>query len=93
MTDANGWPIHVGSLVRVERAGQRAWRGWVLELTQDSQGRDAVKVREERRGHVRHALAFEASVLRPSDLQRARAVGIDRTMQHVSEQSKRARRL
>jgi len=59
--DKEGWPILIGSYVRVERLGLKSWRAWVTEI--EAEG--VLKLRDND-GRMRHAKATEAVVIRPS---------------------------
>ncbi len=88
--DRNGYGLTVGCFVKIERE-HNALKGWI---TQIEHVKGLVWVRCSSRGGAPRPCALEeVVVVRPSDIDKARAIGHQRTVEHTSQQARRIKRL
>ncbi len=86
--DRHGYGVTVGCFVKVERE-HHGFKGWVTELDEKT-----VWVRcAARAGAPRPVKTEEVVVLRPSGIDKARAVGHVRRQEDAGKQARRARGL
>lgn len=86
MVDRNGYTIREGCLVRVDLPIWRvSTRAWVTKL---ENGR-ATLVTEQAR---RHVIRIEHLIVcKPTDMQRARQIGVNKTLKGISQSAQRKR--
>ena len=89
MKDRNGFPIIEGCLVRYWEYGRGRY-GWVLQVLRHKK---LLRVMDAERWAKRYVPLSAAVVTKPSQFQQAHAIGMAKTIKHVSEQAKRARGL
>ena len=88
--DRDGWPIGPDFLVRIEPAtGGRKFRAWVRSWDPEL---GVLTVQCATRAHIRRVRPEECAVVPPSTLDRARRIGQEKTIKHVSERAQKARR-
>ena len=88
--DRNGYGISVGCFVKIERE-HNTLKGWITEIDILN---GIVWVRCSSRGGAPRPCDLEHTiVVRPSDIDKARAVGHQRTVEHASKEARRKSRL
>lgn len=83
--DRKGLAIGPDSLLRVTSPTGK-WKGWVVGYDEE---RDLLTLRDYKKTFERYAKPEHCAVIRPSDMDRARKLGQDRTLVYYSDKLKR----
>ena len=83
--DRNGFSLGSNSLLRVNGPNGR-WRGWMVSYDEE---RDLFTLRDYKKAFERYAKPEHCTAARPSDMDKARRLGQDRTLVYYSDKLKR----
>jgi hypothetical protein len=84
--DQNGQAIGPDSLVRIVAATGPKMRGWVLEYDEE---KNILTLQDSKRGIKRYVRPEKVTVVKPSDMDKARRQGHDRSYAYYTDRLKR----